>query len=535
MYNIPETRSDRKPMSDTWDFIVIGGGHNGLSAACRLAQAGASVLVVEQLPILGGLSASHPYVPQAPQHLLSMGAMDDLFMSQTSLTADYRLAAHGYVGIDLEAPYGWVNEDGDTLLLFKDFQRTVSEIRYFSPKDAETYAAMRSAIDWMLDLQDRFCTQPPGSLGKLELAKRALGLVRDKSLRKMVGRMLTANVYELISETFESEPLRGLWAFWTGMIVPGDLDGTGLYLSAFGGVHRGGVRRPRGGMTGLINAFRHFLESLGGEVRLGHRVERIEVKENRAVGVRLQDGTLLGASRAVLASCAPQVTLSRLLGADVLDRKTRDAVRYMPANYVNVAPFKIDVAVAGRLGYPRAEAKRAQRDGYDVRKTTLMTGTLEEHMAQLQAIKTGSNIAPPPVYMAILSAADPSIAPAGQDVLYLHSNVPAAPTGGWDACKPTSSLAIRNSALRFLGGLEAEIGAVETGPTDFERRFATPRGCYFHLDMIPTRLGSNRPAAGLGNYATPVAGLYLAGAGSHPGGGVNGWPGRLAAERALQD
>lgn len=521
-------------MSQDWDYIVVGGGHNGMSAACRLAEAKRSVLVVEQLPILGGLSASHAYLPEAPNHLLSLGAMDDMFMSQTRLTSDYRLAEHGYVGVELEAPYGWMNEDGDTLLLFRDFERTLQDIRRFSSKDAETYREIRPAIDWVLDLQGRMTEQKPSAMGTWDLLKIAIGLVGDKSLRGRLLRMYTASIYELIAETFESDAMRGLWAFWTGMIVPGDMDGTGLYLSAFGGVHRGGVRRPKGGMSGLIDAFRHRLQSMGGTVRVGQPVSRILVSNKRATGVRLGDGTVLNARRGVLASCAPQLTLGPLLEDGVLDRKTRDAVRFMPANYINVAPFKIDVAVGGRLGFPKAQAKRDAIDGVDLRKTTFMTGTLEDHMAQVQLIKVGRNVAVPPVYMAILSAADPSIAPEGQDVLYLHSNTPAEPVGGWAQCKAEYSTTIRASASRFLGGLDAEIGAVESSPADFERRFSTPRGCYFHLDMIPTRMGAGRPAAGLGNYATPIEGLYLAGAGSHPGGGVNGWPGRLAAEQALQ-
>ena len=200
----------------------------------------------------------------------------------------------------------------------------------------------------------------------------------------------------------------------------------------------------------------------------------------------------------------------------------------------SLAAFKIDVAVGGPLSYPRAQAKRAQRDSADIRKTTFMTGTLEDHMAQLDLLKLGSNVAVPPVYMAILSAADPSIAPPGQDVLYLNSTVPAVPSGGWDARKAEYSATIRRSAKRFLSGLNAELGGVESSPADFESRFGTPRGCYFHVDMIPTRMGANRPAPGLGGYTTPVEALFISGAGTHPGGGVSGWPGRLAAQRALK-
>jgi phytoene dehydrogenase-like protein len=234
----------------------------------------------------------------------------------------------------------------------------------------------------------------------------------------------------------------------------------------------------------------------------------------------------------VLTNCAPQVALGQLLDDGVLDRETRTKVSMIPANAVNTAAFKVDIAVAGRVGYPAGEARR--KDGFDIRETTLMTGTLEDHIEHLQAMKLGRTIDPPPVYMAVLSAADPTIAPAGQDVLYLHSNVPADPVTGWDeTTKQRYTDAIIASAERFLGGLEAEIGRVVHTPRDFEERFSTPKGAYFHVDMGPLRLGINRPAKGLGSYTTPVKGLYLAGAGSHPGGTINGWCGRLAAQTAI--
>jgi hypothetical protein len=204
----------------------------------------------------------------------------------------------------------------------------------------------------------------------------------------------------------------------------------------------------------------------------------------------------------------------------------------IPANAGNTAPFKIDVAVAGRLDYPAGAQRR--RDGFDIRQTTAMTGALEDHVEHMKVPKLGRTLDPPPVYMAVLSAADDTIAPAGQDVLYLHSNVPADPVTGWD--QPTkqhyTDLIVR-SAERFIAGLDAEIGRVVHTRRDFEDRGSTANGSYFHVDMRPLRLGVNRPAKGLGGYATPVKALYLAGAGAHPGGTINGWCGRLSAQRAL--
>jgi phytoene dehydrogenase-like protein len=523
-------------MSESWDYIVVGAGHNGRCAGATLAEQGRSVCVVDQLPVLGGLSASFPYIGDAPDHLLSLGAMDDMFMAQTSLAADMRLDQYGYAPIPLEHPYGWMNEDGDTLLLFRDFERTVKDIRYFSPKDAETYAKLRKAFDFVLDLQDHLVPRHPGSVSKRELLKLILKLRPDRETRSTLWRMFSMNVFELINETFESDPMRGLWAYWTSMVGPADYEGTGVYLIAFHGVHRGrGVLRPTGGMTNLVEAFAGVLKRFGGEVRLGQRVERILVDAGRAVGVRLADGAELRARNGVLANPAPQVTLGELLEDGVLDRETATKVKLIPANSVNAAAFKIDMAVAGRVGYPQAEAKRKRRDGADIRRTTFMTGTLEDHIEQMYAMKRGENVPTPPVYMAVLSASDESIAPEGQDVLYLHSNVPARPNGGWEQNKDQYTQEITASANRFLGGLDAEIGRVVHTPLDFERRFGTPKGAYFHVDMTPMRLGMNRPARGLGGFTTPVRGLYLAGAGTHPGGGVSGWPGRLAAQTALRE
>ncbi len=514
------------------DYIVVGAGHNGLSAAATLAEQDRSVVVVDQLPFLGGLSASLPWVPDAPEHLLSVGAMDDMLMAQTPLTEELGLRGHGYQPVPLEAPYGWIGEDGETLLLFRDFDRTLADIRRFSPKDATTYTEIRPVLDLIMDLVDKLVPQHPSALGKRDLAKVALKLAPDRRSRALLAKMLTLSVFEMISETFESDAIRGLWAYWTSMIGPADLDGTGVFLMAFHATHRRhGVLRPRGGMTGLMNAFASKIRSHGGQIRLDSGVEQILVENGRAVGVRLLDGTELAARHGVLASCAPQVTLGRLLPPDAVDRNLRNTVALMPANSVNSAAFKIDMAVGGRVGYPRGEAKRS--DGFDIRTTTLMTGTLEDHIAQLAASKLGQGVDVPPVYMAVLSAADPSIAPAGQDVLYLHSNVPADPVGGWQANKDLYTQTIMKSAQRFLGGLDAEIGRVVHTPTDFEDVFGTPKGCYFHVDMTPMRLGVNRPARGLGGYTTPVDGLYLAGAGSHPGGTINGWCGRLAAREAI--
>lgn len=520
-----------------WDYIVIGAGHNGLSSACTLSKAGKSVLVVDQRPIIGGLSASHNYVEAAPDHLLSLGAMDDALMAPSSIATDFGLKQRGYDPIFLEHPYGWMSDEGDTLLLFHDFNRTIEDIKYFSKKDAQRYVEIRSTIDFVMDIMDKLGAKHPGEIGKMDIGRLLLNIATDKSIKKILSRAMSVNLFEMLYETFESDAMRGLWAYWSGMFAPAVVQGAGLYIAGFGMVHRNGVYRPKGGMTGLVSAFANFLKEYGGEIRLNSKVEEILVENNTAKGVRLVGGEKLFASQGILANCAPQIALGELLADGVLDPIMRKRIDFIPANHHDVAPFKIDIA-AGRLGYNIAQEKRNKRDGADLRKTTFMTGTLEEHIIQHKACKRGEQVDfLPPMYFSILSGADPSIAPEGGDVFYIYANVPLNPTGGgWnDANKTKYRDHIMAATSRFVDGLDTEIGRVETCPQDFIDKFSAPNAAYFHVDMIPTRLGNNRPGPELGGYQSPVNKLYLGSCGNHPTGGVSGVPGKLAAKCALKN
>jgi phytoene dehydrogenase-like protein len=523
-------------MSQSWDYIVIGAGHNGLTAACTLAKAGKSVLVVEQRAITGGLSVSHPFVDAAPNHYLSIGAMDDALMAHSPMIDFLGLRKFGYDAVPHAAPYGWMGEDGETLLLHKSFERTVEEIRYFSPKDAQTYIDVRGAIDLVMGGLEDIMPHHPAHIPKRLLLKNALKLATDRQTRKVLSRMLSVNAFEMFSETFESEAMRGLWSYWACMFAPATVQASGVYLSGFGSVHRAGIFRPIGGMSGMIRAMEKALIASGGEIRVNHKVEQLLMDGKHVKGVRIVGGQELFARKAVLANCAPQVVLGKLLPESAKDREFKNKIDFIPANSVAVAPFKIDYAVGGPVTYPKARAKRAKRDDMDIRKTTFMTGTLEQHIAQHKACLRGEPVDfRLPLYFAIMSANDASIAPKGQDVFYLYVNTPIHPVGGWDANKAAYSTQIRKAVSFYVDGLDAEIGSIEHCPKDFEEQFGAPNGAYFHVDMIPTRMLMNRPAPGLGGYRTPFEGLYLAGAGSHPSGGVCGWPGRLAAETAMQD
>ncbi len=520
--------------SSVFDFVIVGGGHNGLSAACTLSASGASVLVLEARDHLGGLANSGRFLPEAPDHIVSLGAMDDMFMSCTSFISDLGLQQYGYSGAPVEAPYGWIGEDGSTLLLFHDLERTLAEVRRFSAKDARAYADLQPALSWIFEALTAVMPHHPAQLPKMDLGKLLFKLAPNRSVRRRLGQIMTSNLVDLMAEVFESDQMRSLGTYWGSMIGPIDHDGGGFYCVGLAAVHRKpGVIRPRGGMAGIMNAMAAYATDRKAQIRTGTRVAQVLVSGNRATGVRLADGTEITARRGVLAAVPPQTAYGPLLAEGVLDSVTRAKVAVLPAGGNNSATFKIDMALSGRASYRNGARERRKIDDFDIRKTALMTGTFDDNIRQLQAIRAGESLDKPPVYMAVLTANDAGLAPTGQEVVYLASNVPAQPRDGWDKAKPWFSEAIMRSVTAHLDGFDTEIGRIETSPADFGEQYATPNGSYFHVDMTPLRLAMNRPARGLGGYRSPVEGYYHAGAGSHPGGGVSGWPGRLAAETAL--
>jgi phytoene dehydrogenase-like protein len=492
------------------------------------------VLVLEQRPHLGGLANSGPFVAEAPDHILSLGAMDDMFMSCTTFIADLDLPKYGYRSIPVQAPYGWIGEDGSTLLLFHDLNRTLAEVRRFSAKDARTYAELQPALSWIFEALTTVMPHHPAQLPKVELGKLMLKLAPSRAIRRQLGRIMSHNLIDLMADTFESDQMRSLATYWGSMIGPIDHDGGGFYCVGLAAVHRKpGVIRPIGGMRAVMDAMAAYATDRGAHIRTGVPVRKVAVTGGRATGVVIGDGAEIRATRGILAAVPPQLAYGALLDDDVLDSATRAKVAILPASGNNSATFKIDIALAGRATYPKGAAQRRAIDDFDIRKTALMTGTFEENIRQLRAIRAGETLLRPPVYMAVLSANDSGLAPVGQDVVYLAANVPAQPRDGWEKTKVTMAEAIMDVVTRHLDGFDAEIGRIETSPADFGEQFGTPNGSYFHVDMTPLRLAMNRPAPGLGGYRSPVHGYFHAGAGSHPGGGVSGWPGRLAAQTAL--
>jgi phytoene dehydrogenase-like protein len=268
-------------------------------------------------------------------------------------------------------------------------------------------------------------------------------------------------------------------------------------------------------------------------VRTGAPVEKLLVRGGSVTGVRLVGGEELTA-KAVLTSCNPKTTLTRLLPEGVLSEPLAKRAAHIPIDVTKGITIKVNAAFSGRLTLPRHQAKRD--DGVDLRTPLSIWHTLEEYENAWDACLAGELPDPIPYLCAVPSSFDPSQAPAGQDTFWGWSGVtPAHPNEPWEKMADRAARSMLKDAAQHYSGIdEFEIGyQVLTGPR-IEERFWAQDGNIFHVDPVLLRHGPLRPAQGFGGYRTPVPGLYLSGAGTHPTAGICGIPGQLAAKEVLK-
>jgi phytoene dehydrogenase-like protein len=512
------------------DVVVIGGGHNGLVAGCYLARAGLRVLLVEQREWLGGMATSRAFLPEAPEHILSPGAWENVYFRAGGVADELGLRHYGHRDLDA-AGWAWLGDDGESLLVQPDLGKTIADIRRFSTKDADAYADLAAAAIKILTIQDRYGQGAPQRPGVETLSAVARAVIGGGRVRSLLGSALTTTAADGIEAMFESEAVRGLFAGTGSILAPLTVDGSAIALLAPAMIHHQGAARPVGGMGGLIAALERCFTDLGGQVRLGGEVAGVRMRGDGGI-VELTDGSAYYADRAVVAAC-PVHRLPAMVG-DAMPAMSAERIRRAPANATGLGTLTVNVALSGRLDLPHHQPLR--RDGLDLRRPALYLGTLEDVVAAGESAARGELPDRTPVCLGILSAIDPSQAPEGQDVVQVYGPAPVSPSGGWDRWRGE---AVRRLEER-VGAVAPDFRALTIGTyaetaRDLAHRTGAENGCIYHIDNVPTRMGPLRPALGLGDYRTPVAGLYLASASCHPGGGVSGLPGKHCAATVLRD
>jgi phytoene dehydrogenase-like protein len=525
-------------MTEPWDIVILGGGHNGLVAAFYLARAGLRTLVVERREIVGGACVTEEF---APGFRASPGAYV-LSMLRRSVWQDLRLRERG-LRVDQSGPSVNLYPDGQLFTLHGDVGRTADAIRPLSEADARAFPGYEAKLGRisrsLMPLLDRTAPDPRlrGVRDLSALARLAPLALRHRQDIPDVAYLFTTSAKQFLDEHFETEILKSALGWesisntYAGPSTPGTAYNL-LHEAASGGSGGGvGWGFVPGGMGAVTTLMAEAARDSGAVIRTGAEVSRIMTQSHRAAGVVLAGGEEIRATR-ILSNADPKRTFLTLLESTALPADFVAAVR---AYRCEGASMKINLAVSD---LPRMRGVDGGGTQPYHRGLIQITKPLSELDRDQDEARAGLPVEAPHAELCIPTVHDPSLAPAGRHVVTIgvRSQPYRLRTGTWDDVKE----AVADRVIAALGALMPNLpGSVlhreVLTPIDLERRFALTGGHHLHGDMSPDQLFFLRPVRGFADYRTPVKGLYLCGAGTHPGGGVTGANGRNCAREVLRD
>lgn len=510
----------------TPDAIVIGAGHNGLVAALRLARSGLRVQVLERRERPGGLCAGEELHPG----YRTAGLLHDASTLSPEVVRGLRLEEHGLRFGDATPVYAPAAE-GPGLLLHRDPGAARAELAAHCPADAPAYGQWRAFLGRIGGLVRRVLHEPPPPLtptsmadlwrlGRRGLALRRLG--REEMTELL--RVTPMCVADWLRERFTSPLLRELlaapavMASWSGPWSAGTAANLLLYECLAG-------RTVAGGPAALAVALDAACRAAGVELVTGAAVRWIRLEAGRVRGVVLESGEAVE-SRLVAASCDPKQTFLRLLPPGSLPLRVEEALRAFRARGTAA---KVHLALSGPL-------ELRGREGEPMEALRIGGGDLDALERAFDAVKYRRLSENPHLDVRIPTVSSPELAPPGHHVAsVLVSFAPYELEGGWTKERRQALAEAVVAALeRHAPGVRERLVAREVlAPPDLEERYGTTGGHLYHGEHALDQLFTLRPAPFAARYATPVPGLFLAGSGSHPGGGVTGLPGWLAAGTIL--
>lgn len=498
---------------DTFDAVVVGAGHNGLTTAFYLASAGKTVLVLEAREVVGGAAGTEELVPG--YHFSTCAHV--LRYLQPSVATDMDLAGRG-LKVDQLDPYRLnVYPDGSSWIHWADDDRTIAELERFSPGASRGLARWQRFWKRAARLYEPFWLSNPPTEEMLHDRAAQLG---DPELYQRLRR---GNMATLVREHFDDERVQGAF-----IGAPTDPREPGSLLEAAWAAMEFDPRwvgLPRGGMGALTWAMAEAATEAGAEIRLESRVRRIVVDHERAVGVELDEGAMIRAA-IVVSNLGPKATYLRLVEPGVFDPEFTNRVEGLSST---IGWFKAFFALAGPLNVsPYTDETRAA--AY-IRMCPSIDTMVEAWEDAQQGLPGREQV----IQMGSFTVYDSESAPpGGSAVAVLARYVPPNPAQGWEGLRDTVTNQIIEQVDAYLPGFRRDlVGQVAFSPADMEDRYGMIDGNIDHIDHLPGQFFTGRPFTGEGGWDTPIPGLYCCGAGTHPGGEVSGAPGYNAARHIL--
>ncbi len=528
-------------MREALDVILIGAGHNGLVCAAYLAKAGLKVLVLENRDVVGGAAVTEEFHPGFRNSV----AAYTVSLLQPKVIADLDLAAHGLRVVRRRLGNFLPLPDGRYLKVGAGVTR--EEVAKFSRSDAERLPEYERRLDALADVLRALALEPPpnvtdgGWWKALPELMRAGRLGRrlhtlDETLRQELLDLFAISAAEYLDRWFESEPIKAVFGFdgvvghYASPYTPGSA--YVLLHHVFGeadGV-KGAWGHAIGGMGAITQAMAKAATAAGADIRTGCGVREVIVEDGRAVGVVTTGSDVLRA-RAVVANVNPKLLYERLIAPDRVPAPTRERMTHWRCGS---GTFRMNVALE------RLPEFTALPGGGDHLTAGIILAPSLAYMdrAYRDALEHGWS-REPIVEMLIPSTLDDSLAPPGRHVasLFCQHVAPVLPGGrSWDDQREAVADRMIATVERYAPGFAASvIGRQIKSPLDLERDFGLIGGDIFHGALSLNQLFSARPMLGQAGYRGALPGLYLCGAGTHPGGGVTGAPGHNAARVIAAD
>lgn len=535
-----------------YDVIIIGAGHNGLVCAAYLLNAGYSVLLLEKRSVPGGAATTEEALPEAaPGFKFNLCAIDHEFIHLGPVVEELELNKYGLEYLWCDPVVFCPHPDGKYFLGHRSVEKTCAEIARYSDRDAQKYAEFNDYWQRVTQTISPIFNAPPQSvldiLGnyRLENVRSALSVVGG--VRKALDwlRDMITSPEDILNEWFDSEFLKApLARLAAEMSTPPSQKTMAIGAMMMSLRHDPGMARPRGGTGALVQALLNLVKDKGGVVLTEQPVKQVLVDDNgRAVGVRAADGSEYRANKGVISNIDARRLFLQLLDpaeVDAADPKLRERLERRIVNN-NEAILKIDCALSE---VPRFEGFDHKDDYW--RGTVLIADSVA-HVEQAHALAQMGQIPDgnPSMYVDVPTVLDPSMAPPGKHTLWIEFFAPyqiagAEGTGlhgtGWtEELKHNVSDRVIDKLADYAPNLKQAIIArrVES-PAEMGARLGAYKGNYYHIDMTLDQMVFLRPLPEIANYKTPIQGLYLTGAGTHPGGSISGLPGRNCARVFLR-